>query len=132
MTLRTMSWGPKGNMVPITYLLHTTSLRLHLCLLYPSHPRAFPNMHSFPSNSSPPPKPSFHPKHSCPTECREVGKAVHELFWCFFGRFPLVLLVVTIYHWIEKILSIKTLENLLRLLLSNLVRIKKHVFVHYL
>ena len=76
------------------------------------------------------PKPSFHPKHSCPTECREVGKAVHELFWCFFGRFPLVLLVVTIYHWIEKILLIKTLENLLRLLLSNLVRIKKHVFVH--
>ena len=44
----TMCWGPKCYIVPIPSLLHTTSLRLHLCLLYQSHPRAFPNLHSFP------------------------------------------------------------------------------------
>ena len=61
-----------------------------------------------------------------------LGKLSTSFFGLFCGRYPLVSLVVTIYHWIEKIFSIKTLENLFRLLLSNLVRIKKHVFVHYL
>ena len=54
---RSGSLEHKDNMVPLTSLLHTTSLSLPLCLLYPSHPRAFPNQHSFPS-ISPAPKPS--------------------------------------------------------------------------
>ena len=51
---RTSALGRKRNMVPITSLLNNTYRRLPLCLLYPSHPRSFPNQHSFPSNSLPP------------------------------------------------------------------------------
>ena len=51
---RTSALGRKRNMVPITSLLNNTYHRLPLCLLYPSHPRSFPNQHSFPSNSLPP------------------------------------------------------------------------------
>jgi hypothetical protein len=55
---RPSEWGRKRNMVHITSLLNKTYHRLPLCLLYPSHPRAFPNQRSFPSNSLPP-KPKF-------------------------------------------------------------------------
>ena len=51
---RTSALGRKRNMVPNTSLLNNTYHRLPLCLLYPSHPRSFPNQHSFPSNSLPP------------------------------------------------------------------------------
>ena len=82
--------GQKNGMVPFTSLLQTSFLHVPLCLLYPYYPRAFPNLYYFPSNSSPPPKPAFHPKHSCQTELKKCGKAFHELF-C--SNFPLFLLV---------------------------------------
>ncbi len=43
-----------------------------------------------------PPKPSFHHKHTSPTEVGEVGEAFDALFWSIF---PSLFLVVTIYHW---------------------------------
>ncbi len=59
--------GQEKDIVLITSLLQTTPLCLTLCLLYPSHPRAFPNTHSFPSNS-PTPQTILSPKTKCPTE----------------------------------------------------------------
>jgi hypothetical protein len=123
---RTMGWGPKGNMVPITSLLHTTSLRLHLCLLYPtSHPRAFPNLHSFPSNS-PPPQAILSTQTPPPDRSEKMRERLRR---AFLSCFPLFLLVVTIYHWIAYKFYTKPYKILFSLLLPYLVRIKKHVLV---
>ena len=83
----TMCWGPKCYIVPIPSLLHTTSLRLHLCLLYPSHPRAFPNMHSFPSNSFPPPSPPFTPNTAARLSAERLGKLSTSFFGVFLAVF---------------------------------------------
>ncbi len=108
-------WGRKRNMSPITSLLNTTCHRLPLCFLYPSHPRAFPNQHSFPSNYPPPPSHTSNTNTTTRQEQKRCLKAFDELFCSIL---PLFLLVVTIYHWIEKFFSIKTHENLLLLLLD--------------
>jgi hypothetical protein len=108
-------------MVLITSLLQTTSFRLPLCLLYPSNPRTFPNLNSFPSNSHLPPPPSlpFAPDTS-PTKVKTSGKAFHELFsGC--NDLPLD----------RKIFFIKKARNTwyLLLLLKYFVRIREHVLV---
>ena len=94
-------WGRKRNMVPITSLLNTTYHRLPLCLLYPSHPRAFPNLHSFPSNSLPLLSPSF-TSNTMPDRSENMWESLRR---AFLSSFSLFLLVVTIYHCIQKTLS---------------------------
>ena len=84
---RWWSWGQWSNMVPNTALLQTTSHCLPLCLLYPAHPRAFPNLHSFPSNSPPPPQPFFHLKHNARQEWKHVGEPSTSFFVHFFSLF---------------------------------------------
>jgi len=122
-------WGQWSNMVPNNCLLQTTSLCLPLCLLYPAHPRAFPNHHSFPSISLPPL--AILSPHPHPPEWggERLGKLSTSFFCVFLSSFPLFFSVVTIYHWIKNILWILTPENILCLLLQYLVRIKEHVFV---
>jgi hypothetical protein len=95
---RSGSLGQEKDMVLIKSLLTTTPLCLTLCLLYPSHPSAFPNTHSFPSNS-PTPQTFLFPTTKCPTK---VVRGWRSFQGHFLSRFPLFLLVITIYHWIKK------------------------------
>jgi len=85
----TSGWGQKTNMVQITSVFPTASHRLPLCLLYSSHPSPFPNLHSFPSNSTIPPSLPFTPN-TAPTEVKTSGKPFLELFWSIFPLFSLV------------------------------------------
>ena len=86
------SWGQWSNMVRNTSLLQTTSHCLPLCLLYPSHPRAFPNLHSFPSNSLPLLSPSF-TSNTMPDRSENTWESLRR---AFLSSFSLFLLVVTI------------------------------------
>jgi hypothetical protein len=79
----TSGWGQKGNMVQITSVFHSASHRLPLCLLYPSHPRAFPNHHSFPSNTSPP-QPFLSPQTKLPDKRDKKWKSQRQAFLALF------------------------------------------------
>ena len=70
-------------MVPNTSLVEVTSLCLPLSLLYPSHPRAFPNHHSFPSNS-PPPQAFLSPQTKLPNRRDNEWESLR---WAFFVQF---------------------------------------------
>jgi len=72
-------------------------------------PSSIPQTLLLPFEFLPPHQPAFHPKHSSQTELKKCGKAFHELF-C--SNFPLFLLVVTFYHFIEDTFTIKPAKNL--------------------
>ncbi len=100
-----------------------------LCVssIHPALKRSLTNPTSLPFLH--PPKPSFHPKH---TSTSEVGRGWGNfwrafLFFCsFFSPF---FVVVTIYHWIEIFLLIKTAKNSILPVWKLFVRIKKHVLL---
>jgi hypothetical protein len=96
----TGGWGQTKNMFLFTSLLQTASLCLPLRLLFPSHPRAYPNQHAFPSISPSPQAPSHPFTTSTHPQLRsgEVGETFDALFLSFS---PLFYLLVTIYHWID-------------------------------
>ena len=85
--------GQKNDMVPFTSLLQTSSLQVPLCLLYPAHPRAFPNQHSFPSNSAPPPSHTFNTNTTARQEWKNVGKRSTSFFWSSHSDFN-----ITVQH----------------------------------
>ncbi len=92
------------------------------------HPAHAPSLTITPSLRilPPPPPPSFNPKLNCQTGGTTSGKPSMTFFW---SSFPLFLLVVTIYHWIELFLSINIAVNLWYLLFKYFVRIKENVLV---
>jgi hypothetical protein len=106
-----------------TWCLSLPSLTLHtivfLCVSF-IHPTLEPSLTSIPSLPiTSPSKPYFQHKHHRPTREKKMFESlrvVKLLYGC--NNLPLFLLVVTIYHWIEKFFSIKTHENLLLLLLD--------------
>ena len=118
-------------MVHDTFLYQTTSRCLPLCLLYPSHPRAFPNLQSFPSNSTPPPEAILSRHTQCPTGVRTCGEPktfFGAVFLSFYWTKKTGQNVPTVYHLIEKNILLKSHKNLSYLLLQSLVRIKNGFF----
>ena len=86
-----------------TWCLYLPSSTLHTIVFLSVssiHPTLEPSLTRIPSLPIPyPPSHTFNPNTTAQQEWKRCSKAFDELFCSFF---PLFLLVVTIYHWIDK------------------------------